>query len=201
MVRLTEDDGRGTMSSTSRWWVAVPLAVGLALAGCGGDEESGGSAGADADASADPASTADAVPDSTAGGEDATGANDGARSSAGVMILGDEEIAIDLLCYFEEQPRAGLGGVFTHTAQGRGTNAEGEDVVLDLSRARAEDGTVEDDVIVDIGDPFGDDLVRLRVGGPEGLIEFRDESVSASGVDVSTFGAEPVSLSFDVSCP
>ena len=189
------------MRSMTRWWVAVPLTVGLALAGCGSDDDGASSAGADAEASADPASTANPVPDPTTQAEDAAGANDGAGSSAGVMTLGDEEIAIGSLgCFFEEQPRAGLGGVFTHTAQGRGTNAEGEDVVLDLSRARAEDGTVEDDIIVDIGDPFGDDSVSLMASGQEGLIQFGDESVSASGVEVTEFGADPVTLSFDISC-
>jgi hypothetical protein len=192
------EDGKEPMSSTTRWWLAAPLAVGLVLAGCGGDD---GDA-ADTDASVAPASSADAAPDPTAsGGEDAAGAGEGAESSAGMMILGDEEIALGTLrCYFEEQPRAGLGGVFTHTAQGRGTDAEGVDVLLDLSRARADDGTIEDDIIVDIGDPTSDDAVSLKASGPEGLVDFGDASASADGVEVSDFGAEPVTLSFDLSC-
>lgn len=178
------------MILTTRWWAAVPLTVGLALVGCNGDD-GGSDSGADADA------TASTTPAATAGG----GSNDGGGGSAGVMTLGDAEIAIDSLrCFFEEQPRAGLGGVFTHTAQGRGTNADGEGVILDLSRARAEDGTVEDDIIVDIGDPGSDDAVGLRASGPEGLIAFGDGSAAASGVEVSEFGAEPVTLSFDLPC-
>jgi hypothetical protein len=185
-------DGRGMM--TSRWWVAVPLMVGLALAGCGGDGDGPGATGVDADA------TGTVAADAT-GANDSKGANAGAGASAGVMMLGDEDIAVDgLRCFFGEQPRAGLGGAFTHTAQGRGTNAAGEDVVLDLSRARAEDGTVEDDIIVDIGDPSSDDSVSLTASGSEGLIQFGDDSASASGVEVSEFGAEPVALSFDLAC-
>ena len=42
--------------------------------------------------------------------------------------------------------------------------------MLDLSRARSEDGTVEDDIIVDIGDPFSDDTVSLMATGPEGEV-------------------------------
>ena len=175
------------MRSTTRWWFLVPLAVGLALAGCGGDSDTG--AGGDG-----------AVATGTAAA-DATGANDGAGGSSGEMTLGDEDIAIDgLRCFFEEQPRAGLGGVFTHSAQGRGANADGEDVVLDLTRARAEDGTVVDNISVDIGDPSSDDSISLGTSGPEGLVQFGDDSASASGVEVSEFGAEPVMLSFDLAC-
>ncbi len=191
------------MIRTMRWWVAVPLTVGLALVGCNGDNGGSGSgADADATAGATPAATVAGGSDSVGTDtEDSSGANDGGGGSVAVMTLGDEEIVIDnLRCFFEEQPRAGLGGVFTHTAQGRGTNGDGEGVVLDLSRARAEDGTVEDDIIVDIGDPAGDDAVGLRASGPEGLIEFGNGSAAASGVEVSEFGAEPVTLSFDLPC-
>ena len=184
------------MNVTTKWWLAVPLTAGLALAGCGGDDETT----EPPDASGAPASTTAAEADATdPAGADAASEADDAGSPVAAIMLGDEEIAMaSLRCYFEEQPRAGLGGVFTHTAQGRGTNAAGEQVLLDLSRARDEDGTVGDDVIVDIGEPA--EAVSLSAQGPEGLIQFGDASAAVDGVEVSEFGAEPVTLSFDIPC-
>lgn len=198
------------MTSTARWWIPVLLTVGLVVAACGNDDDG------DADATAAPAETAAAADaaspattesdaqDDTAADSDADDADapdDAPAGSSGALLLGDEEIAIaSMLCYFEEQPRAGLGGVFTHTAQGRGTNAAGEGVILDLTRARAEDGTVEDDIVVDIGDPGSEDAIGLRASGPEGLIDFGDDSVAATDVEVSDFGSDPVTVSFDIAC-
>lgn len=173
------------MTST-RWWLAVPLAVGLAVAACDGD--GGGAGESEAGETDAPVATAAATPD--------TG-----EATEQVMTLDGEEIPVESVrCFFEEQPRAGLGGVFTHTAQASGTNADGEPVTLDLSRARGEDDVVGDNVIVDIGDPFADDSFSLTAGGPEGLLEFGEASVSADGVEVTRVGADPVALSFDLAC-
>jgi hypothetical protein len=175
------------------------LAVGVAVAGCGGDGDSGADQ-ADGDATGAPAIEATAAGD----GAEATGRNaglDGADAATASMTLGDEAITMEgLRCFFEEQPRAGLGGVFTHSAQGQGINAAGESVILDLTRARAEDGTVQDEIIVDIGDPAGGDSVSLGASGPEGLITFGEASASATGVEVSDFGADPITLAFDLAC-
>ena len=102
-----------------------------------------------------------------------------------------------LLCYFEEQPRAGLGGIFTHSAQAQGTNAAGEAVLLDTTRAVAEDGTVEYDLSFGVGDPFGDDYTEYYDTGQE--VMFGDNSVSANG-DVDDFESGPVTLTFDLAC-
>jgi len=117
------------------------------------------------------------------------------------MTLGDEVIGLDrALCFFEEQPRAGLGGVFTHTLQANATNAAGLPLILDMSRARGEDGTVSDEVTVDIGDPREDDFVGLRGGGPEGVVTFGEASASGTDVSVTDFETDPVNLSFEVTC-
>ena len=102
-----------------------------------------------------------------------------------------------LFCFFEEQPRAGLGGVFTHTAQAEGTNAAGEPVLLDMTRAVAEDGTVEFDLSFGVGDVFGDDHVEYGDTGQE--IMFGDNSVSSTG-DVNDFETGLVTLTFDLPC-
>ncbi len=173
----------------------MPLAAGLALAGCSGSDDAGSTTAFEG-TSAPEGIASDAVT-----GAPSTGPLDQAGTPAGSMSLGDEEVAIgSLLCYFEEQPRAGPGGVFTHTAQGRGANADGQPVVLDLSRTRDEDGTVEDQIIVDIGDPTSDDAFSLSALGSEGLIQFGDASAAASDVEVSDFASGPVTLSFDLTC-
>jgi hypothetical protein len=194
MVAAPKDEGVETMAST-RWWVAAPLALGLVVAACSGDADA-----TPAPTAAAPAATAAAPAATDTPATDAPSAND-AGASVGTLTLGAEVIAIDrLFCFFEEQPRAGLGGVFTHTAQGRATNAAGEPLVLDVSRARDEDGTVGDDVIIDIGDFRTDDAVSYRTGGPEGLVEFGDASISSADIQVSGDDGNPVAVSFDVTC-
>lgn len=180
------------MSSTTKWWLAAPLAMGLIVAACGGDDDS------DTEA---PASTAAAEEEQPAEDTNDTEAAEDVAASAGVITLGDEEIAIErALCYFEEQERAGLGGVWTHTSQVNGTNAAGEPITVGLDRARNEDDTVEDSIYVDIGEPTSDDAVSLIADGPEGLIEFSDSSVSAEAVEVAEFGSDPISLSISFDC-
>ena len=73
-------------------------------------------------------------------------------------------------------------------------------MVIALDRARNEDGTVEDSIHVDIGDPASDDFVGLTATGPEGLVEFGDASVSAQDVEVSDFGSDPLSFSVSFDC-
>jgi hypothetical protein len=167
----------------------VLVAMLLIVGACGGDDDDGADDG--------DASTEDAA------GDDSTGAIGG--SASGTATFGDEELSIDIVrCYFEEQPRAGLGGVFTHTAQASGTNSEGVEIVIDMSRARGEDGVVSDDISYDVGDPFDqENFVGWGGGGPEGTLEFGDDSASGTSVEMMTFdvdGAEPTTLTFDFSC-
>lgn len=184
------------MRTTRCWMMAALTALVLLLAGCGDD---GGEATGGADVTDEQGSADDDGDD----GDDGGGAGGGGGGPAGTVSLGDEEFTLDNFgCFFEEQPRAGLGGVFTHSAQGSGTNAAGERVVVDMTRARAEDGTVSDGVSVDIGDPSSDDSVSYRANGPEGTIEFGEDSASAQDLSAgSDFGTgETVGLSFELSC-
>ena len=178
------------MGSTTKLWLTVPLALGLIVAACGSDEDSGDDASTEAPATTAEAAAEQAAPEPQEGGAGGT-----------VAMLGEDEIAIErALCFFEEQERAGLGGVWTHTTQVTGTTADGVPVIISLDRARNEDGTVEDSVHVDIGDPASDDFVGLTASGPEGLVEFGDASVSAQDVEVTDFATDPVSLSISFDC-
>ena len=173
----------------------------LLFASCGGGDDGDvvGSPGSKDDAATTSSTSASSGNASATTTRAASGGTPSA--SARVVKLGDEEIKIDrFLCYFKEQPRAGLGGVFTHTAQARGANGEGEPVVVDMSRAKAKDGTIEVDVTVDIGDPRSDDSVSFRASGGDGLVDFGNTSVRVAGVRVSDFGSDARTLSLDLAC-
>ena len=204
------------MNVKTRWWMAAPLAAALVVAACGGDDDDDATAAAvaseapvaTAEATAEPEAEAEvtaepeAEPEVTAAPEaEAETGDQDTSGTAAVVVFGDEEIAMGaLLCYFEEQPRAGLGGVFTHTAQAQGTNEAGAAVILDLTRTRDEDGTVGDQLTVDVGDPRGEDFVGYRATGPEGMVTFGEATVAADGVEVTDFESDPVPVSFDLAC-
>jgi hypothetical protein len=208
------------MNVKTRWWMAAPLAAALVVAACGGDDDADATAAAEAseapaataeataepeaEATAEPEAEVTAEPEAEVTAEPEAEAETGDQDTSGtaaVVVFGDEEIAMGaLLCYFEEQPRAGLGGVFTHTAQAQGTNEAGAAVILDLTRTRDEDGTVEDQLTVDVGDPRGEDFVGYRATGPEGMITFGEATVAADGVEVTDFESDPVPVSFDLAC-
>jgi hypothetical protein len=177
--------------TTIRALAAILLTAILALASCGSDDGSGGD-------SSESGAEAGADSDSPEGDNSSAGDDAGSPPSGGTVNFGGEEISMQpLLCYFEEQPRAGLGGIFTHTAQAQGTNADGEAVLLDTSRAVTEDGTVEYDLSFGVGDPFSDDHTEYYDTGQE--VMFGDDSVSANG-DVDDFESGPVTLTFDLPC-
>lgn len=172
-------------------WAAALTASALLLAGCGGDDDGNTEAGSDGGSTSSDAASS--------GGDDSSSST--GASGGGVINLGGEEIAIErLLCYFEEQPRAGLGGVFTHTAQGQGVNAAGDAVLVDFSRAVAEDGTVEFDLTVDVGDFRSADFVGYRGSGDEIIFGDNSASVNTALVNFDDFDAAPVNLSFDLAC-
>lgn len=181
------------MNSTTKLWLAAPLTLGLIVAACSGDD---GNDATDAPATTAPDTSAAATPGEAAGDEDTAPA-----IGVGVVMLGDEEIAAtSVLCYFEEQPRAGLGGVWTHTAQVQGTDADGTGVLVDLSRAVAEDGTVEESVIVDIGEPGSEDAVSMSLGGPDGIVAFGENEVAVNGVEVTDFEGGATTVTLNLAC-
>jgi hypothetical protein len=193
---------RATRCST---WAGIVFVGGLVLAGCGSSGDGGTSPNPDVTPN-----TADVVgddtTDSSAGNDDSGGSSvgddpvvrsDPAPSSGGGVLLDGEEVAMQrLFCFFEEQPRAGLGGVFTHSAQAEGTTASGEPLLLDTTRAVAEDGTVEFDLTVGIGDFREESYIEYFGSGD---VDFGDNSISAN-MDVDDFGSGPVSLSVDLQC-
>jgi hypothetical protein len=181
----------------------VLVAMLLIVGACGGDDDDSADDDSADDSDASTGDAADNTQPSDDGNDDSTGGAGGGAS--GTATFGDEELSIDIVrCFFEEQPRAGLGGVFTHTAQASGTNSDGVEIVIDMSRARGEDNVVSDDISYDVGDPFDQEtFVGWGGGGPEGTLEFGDNSASGTNVEMTTYdvdGAEPTPLTFNFSC-
>ena len=193
-----------------RVMVAAVLALAVSAAGCGDDDDSADGATEPADTvAADDASSDD---EADGGGDDGGGDQGGDESAApagdaGTLTFGGETIEMENVgCFLEEQPRAGLGGTFEFSIQGRGTNAAGEAVIIDITRVRPDEdggplGNQEpaDEVKIDIGDPGSG--TSYTGDGPVGTVTVDGSSVTASGIQVSALsGPEAVEVAFDLGC-
>ena len=189
-----------------RSWMIAVVALVMVAAACGGDDDGAaadaGTTAADAGNPATPATTAApeaAGTEAPSGGDDEPAPSGG--GNGGELVLGDETITFDSArCFLQEQDAAAGGGKILFVVQAFGTNAAGEQIAIDVSRYDEDSQFTGDDIIVDIGDPGSEDTVSLSASGAEGLIEFGDASAAADGVEVSEFGADPVTLSFALSC-
>lgn len=186
-----------------RPWVAAGAAIALSLAACGGDDDSSDAvddaAAADAgDSESEPAGD-DAGDAGDDGGEAAGG---GGGAGGGTLVLGAETIEFDSArCFLEEQDAAAGGGKILFVAQAFGTTADGEELVLDVSRYDADSQFTGDDIIVDIGDPFSDDSVSMSAKGDIGTVSVDGSRLSAGDLTFFNFddGTEQPG-SFDVNC-
>lgn len=176
---------------------ATTLAGSLLLAGCGDDD--------DDVATTDPV---DEVTDDDAddgGGEATEGGGDepaasGGSGGGGTLVFDGEEIALDSArCFLEEQEAAAGGGSIEFVAQGSGTNAAGEEVLLDVSRYSEESMFAGDDVTVDIGPLM--DSVGYSGKEPAGTVSVDGDVVSAEGFTLLDDAAtSEVTVSFTISC-
>lgn len=194
-----------------RTLVGICALAGLIAASCGdSDDDSGAdsgspsaSAAATTEASADApdeSAPADTEADSSDSGDSA--ASGGGSGAGGVVVLGDETITLDRArCFLQEQDAAAGGGKILFVAQGFGTNAAGDEVVLDVSRYDEDSQFTGDDVKLDIGDPFSDDFVSWSSVSDIGTVSLDGSSLSANGLTFSNFddGAEAAG-SFDLTC-
>lgn len=153
----------------------VLAAVGLAVGACGGDDDDAGVG----DVAADVDDAASAAADAAADG----GASGGGGGGGGVLVLGDETIELDSArCFLEEQDAAAGGGKILFVGQGFGTNAAGEEILVDISRWDEDSQFTGDDIIVDVGDPFSDTAVNYRAGGDIGTVTLDGSTLSADGL-------------------
>lgn len=175
-------------TTRARHWIAIGGIAALALSACGGDDDGG----------AEPApAEADEAGDDTAGDVAAP-----SGSGGGTLVLGDETITFDSArCFLEEQDAAAGGGKILFVAQAYGTNAAGEELVIDVSRYDEDSQFAGDDISVDIGDPFGDDAISYSARGDIGTVAVDGRSLSADGLTFTDFDAGlEAAGSFEIDC-
>lgn len=185
--------------------ILVASALVLALStGCG-DSDDGDTAAPGS--TTDPAAAAPAT-DGSPGGEDDAPDSDGdamdavASGGGGRLVLGDETIEFEqVLCTFEPQDAAAGGGQILFVGQATGVDAEGRDVVLDVSRYDQDSQFEGDSVMVDIGDVTSGDTVGLASTSPTGTVTVDGSTLRAD--DVTLLNAEDGSertASFEITC-
>ena len=180
--------------------LGLGLVLVFAVACSGGDDDSsGGSQPTGGDAATQPSGGDGAAPTeapSSSGG----GAPSG--GGAGSLTLGDEVIELaSARCFLQEQDVTGSPGKILFQAQGYGVTAEGEELVLDVTRYDEDSLFTGDEIEADIGDPFGDDFYYWSASGDIGTVEIDGSTLSVGGLTFrhSDDGSE-VMGTFELKC-
>jgi len=179
----------------------VPIAiVALIAAACGDDSGSSTQSTPAASESQTGGDTPASGDDTPAPSGDDTPAS---SSTGGTFTLGDETITLDSArCYLQEQDAFG-GGKILANAQGFGTNAAGEEVMLDFTRYDEDADFTGDDILVNVGDFMSGDSVEYHVTLDLGSVSIDGRSVSADGFTLTSFDMDPpgeLESSFALSC-
>ncbi|MBK5221635.1 MAG: hypothetical protein JJE52_01910 [Acidimicrobiia bacterium] len=205
--------------------VLFALALVMGVAACGDDSESADDAPANADAGVaentddektDDGNTDDEKTDD-ANTDDATGSEGGevvgdtdiaglTTGGAGSLTLADETIELETRCYLEEQVAGGM--TMEYTAQGVGTDADGEAIMLDVTRFAEEEGAVivGDSVSITLGDPLdinSTTLSYLPLAGmnESDLVDRDGGNVTGTGVElINDDTGDQVVVSFELAC-
>lgn len=203
------------MNHRRPWFLILTAVLALLAPACGDDDggESLVGAGDTAEESTDDTDAADdttgdaemdddGADDAESDEDDATPAPDSGGSGGGTLVLGDETITLDSArCFLEEQDSAGGGGKILFVGQGYGVDADGVELVLDVTRYDEESQFTGDDISVNIGDPFSDDLVSYTAGGDIGTVQVDGSVMSADGLTFSNFDlGEELPGSFQLNC-
>lgn len=195
--------------------VAACLVVAGALvaASCGGSDdgvsgapgtgevsETSSSAEADSESTGQADVAGNAEVDTAVAADTASPGNDGA--GAGTLTLGDETITFDSSrCFLEEQDAAAGGGKILFVVQAYGTNANGDELVIDVSRYDEDSQFSGDDVSVDIGDPFSDTAVSWDSTEEIGTVTIDGSTVSADDLTFQNYDDfSELPGSFSITC-
>ncbi len=178
--------------------ILFALALALVAASCGDDDSTanGDATPSDEVNDADTVDGSDDVTDETDDNGD-----DGNSGGGGTLTFDGEEITLDSArCTFEEQDAAAGGGTIEFVAQGTGTNAAGETVLLDVTRFSEESMFAGDDVTVDIGEI----ATATRFSGNEPAGTVSEDGSTVSATDFPVTGSEDFNdernVSFSVAC-
>lgn len=190
----------------ARILAAVSVAA-LFAVGCGSDEEPEGSAPSAPVESADDNEAPDAEagdsgqPDETEAGEVPDVPTAG---GSGTLDLDGETIELSSVqCHLESQPAAAGGGNILFVVQGQGQNADGEPLLIDISRYDEASMFAGDKVTLDIGEitPSGEDLVTLTTTEPAGTVALEGSTARADGLQVEDLGlGMSMTASFEIAC-
>lgn len=170
--------------------IATAAAAALLVAGCGDD---GGDSGVAEDAG------------SPAGG----GGEGGGESTGGELTGGSGTLVVDgeavelttVRCFLESQPAAAGGGNILFVVQGEGVDADGEAVLIDVSRFDEGSQFAGDDVEVYVGDVVSGEATELSAGGPAGTVTLDGSNASAEDLPAEDLAAlTQHTVSFDIDC-
>lgn len=194
--------------------VAAGVLVLVLLAGCSSDDD-GDATGGDAEVATQDDAGADASGDQGAdasddqGGDasddqggDAAGDGEASGGGGGTLDLGGEAITFDSArCYLEEQDSAAGGGKILFTGQATGTNAAGDEVMIDVSRYDEDSMFAGDAVSVVVGDPFSADAASYSANEATDTITLDGSTLSAESVTLlADEDASEVPASFQIDC-
>lgn len=165
-----------------------------ALGGCGADEEP----------TAEDTTTTETGSEDTDSSEEAPSDDEGDISSGGggTLTLGGESISLDeVLCYLQEQDAAAGGGKILFVVQGTGTDAAGEDVMVDVSRYDEDSQFSGDSIDVSVGDIMSGEAAGYSAIAETGTVTLDGSTARADGVVLrSDEDGSEVETSFEITC-
>ncbi len=179
---------------------AVVLAL---LAGCGDSDDDGApTTGAAVESAVD--GSPDAERPDTEGADTEVDGSDGdttAGGSGSLVLDGDTIELTQVRCHLEAQDAAAGGGRILFVGQGRGVDADGEDVLLDVSRYDEESQFEGDMITLDIGDFTSEDAVNLTSTSPIGTVTVDGGSMRADDLEFEDYvqGGQRTA-SFELTC-
>lgn len=202
-MKTRRNERRTDVFNTTIKAVALVAVTTLLLVGCGDGDDATGSNDTTAAADETPGSGAGGSGDSDTGdtGDAESGEGSGTSDGSGSLVLDGETIQLTTVrCYLEPQEAAAGGGNILFVVQGEGENAQGEAVMIDISRY--DDGsTFAGDVVdINIGDVLSDDVVSLSAMAPTGSVNLDGSTASAEGLtadDMETGESRTVEFSID----
>lgn len=185
--------------------LAVTTAVVALLAGCGGDDDGDDAApssgGATESAGGD---TGDQAADSevSAGGGAGDPAGGPTSGGGGSLVVGGESIGLDeTRCHLEPQEAAAGGGQILFVGQGFGVDADGEEVMIDVSRYDEDSMFAGDDVSVNIGDFTSEGAVGLSTIAPTGTVTLDGSIMRGDDITLLSDGdGSEQTVSFEIDC-
>lgn len=133
--------------------------------------------------------------------ENCGGASGGSASGGGGGTLTLAGETIDLgsgRCYLQEQEAAGQKILLT--GQASGTNANGDDVMVDFTRYDESSQFAGDDVSITVGDFRSGDAVSWSGRYDSGTVERSGDTLSVSDVEVRNEQFETAPMSFEINC-